>query len=189
MEIKLRASRIPEATFDTMRLEHFEACGENEDALKAVQEFTAGKLERPMLLLYGGPGLGKTHLAMSVAWMRILEGKTALYWQVPDLLDALREGYKVEDRLRPGEISMGSYSYIMGTAKNYHTLVLDDMGMQKGTDWAIERLDSIVDYRYINRKETIITTNTLDIPERTKDRCKDGRVVLLRGKSYRGSKK
>jgi DNA replication protein DnaC len=37
--------------------------------------------------------------------------------------------------------------------------VLDDFGTQNATGWAQEKLFQIVNYRYINKLSTVITTN------------------------------
>lgn len=188
VNILLNLSHIPEETFGYMRLSSFDKKVGTENGVAAIADLLAGKISRPIVLLYGIPGLGKTHLALSLAWERLMMRKTVTYWQVSMLLDALREGYRIEERLRPGEQSLDTYSAIMNYAKGCYTLILDDMGTQKDTEFAADRLNLIVDHRYIHRKETVITANTLNIPDRILDRCKDGRVVMLQGKSYRGSK-
>jgi len=38
-------------------------------------------------------------------------------------------------------------------------LILDDLGMEKPTDWARDRLAHIVNSRYASTKATIVTTN------------------------------
>ncbi len=185
IDIKLRISRIPVGTYERMRLAKFEKQNGNTEAVNAIADMLNGKIGKPLVLLIGDPGLGKTHLALAVGWERVLAGKSVVYWQLSELLDALRDGYRHEDWR---DNSADSYSAIMGYAKACHTLILDDMGYQKDTEWSAEKLDSLVDSRYINGKETIITANTAKIPDRIFDRCKDGRIVMLKGKSYRGSK-
>lgn len=186
IDIKLRISRIPPATYTTMRLESFNEMPGNADALKVAYLLIGNNIEKPLVLFISAPGLGKTHLALGLGWERILSGKSVVYWQVSELLDTLRDGYRHEER-HHGESFADSYSAIMGYARACHTLILDDMGYQKDTEWATEKLDSLVDSRYMNRKETIITANTAHLPDRIFDRCKDGRIVMLKGKSYRGS--
>lgn len=185
---KLRLSHIPINTYETLRLDKFQANNDNRLAVDTIAELLSQKLEKPLILFVGAPGLGKTHLAVSLGWERILQNKTVLYWQVSELLDALREGYRIEDRLRIGENSNETYTTIMACCKNFHTLILDDMGYQKNTEWVAERLDSLVDKRYMDGRETIITSNTSQIPDRILDRCRDGRIVMLKGQSYRGRK-
>lgn len=188
VNILLNLSRIPEETFGYMRLSSFEKTSGTENGVSTMAELLAGKISKPIVLLYGTPGLGKTHLALALAWERLLMRKTVTYWQVSMLLDSLREGYRIEERLRPGEQSLETYTSIMMYAKGCHTLILDDMGTQKDTEFAADRLNLIVDHRYIHRKETVITSNTLNIPDRILDRCKDGKIVMLTGTSYRGKK-
>ncbi len=185
--VKVKLSRIPEETYDKLDFAHFEANSGNEEALDALRDLLHSQIEYPIILLVGEPGLGKTHLAIALGWMRLMNKKSTCYYQVSELLDELRAGYKKEElSARSGEYNPDAYTSIMNYAKMCHTLILDDMGTQKDTDWAIEHLDNIVDFRYIHRKETLITSNTTSIPPRIGDRCKDGRIVLLKGESYRG---
>ena len=45
----------------------------------------------------------------------------------------------------------------------YPLLIIDDFGMERGTDYALEQIYNIVDSRYRSRKPLIVTTNlTLD---------------------------
>ena len=45
----------------------------------------------------------------------------------------------------------------------YPLLIIDDFGMERGTEYALEQIYSIVDSRYRSRKPLIVTTNlTLD---------------------------
>lgn len=45
----------------------------------------------------------------------------------------------------------------------YPLLVIDDFGMERGTEYALEQVYNIVDSRYRSRKPLIVTTNlTLD---------------------------
>ena len=38
-------------------------------------------------------------------------------------------------------------------------LVLDDLGVEKSSDWVQEKLDTIVDYRYFRGLPLVVTTN------------------------------
>ena len=105
--------------------------------------------------------------------------ESAVYWQVPELLSALRGSF--ENSYGP------SYEQIMGKCKTTELLILDDLGMQKNTDWAIEQLDSLIDYRYIREMLTIFTTNLKPsmLPPRITSRIKEGEVVTLTCGDYR----
>lgn len=155
-----------------------------DDLLELWKAF--GKWERmeiPFLYLYGVSGVGKTHVALAFGWQRISGGHSVQYWQVEGLLDALREKFDGE---------MSEFHQLINSTKNCHLLILDDLGSQKITPWALAKLDSIVNSRYDNAKETIITSNfiltedTRDIiPERIYDRCREGTIVRVPGKSHR----
>ena len=58
-------------------------------------------------------------------------------------------------------------------------LVLDDFGTQNATDWAQEKLFQIINYRYINRFPTVITTNLPlnEIEPRIRSRLLDPELV------------
>ncbi len=102
------------------------------------------------LLLQGGYGSGKTHLAAAIANYVVGMGVPTLFLTVPDLLDALRFAYGAEDT---------TFEERFDQIRNAKLLVLDDFGTQNATGWAQEKLFQIVNYRYINKLSTVVTTN------------------------------
>lgn len=69
-------------------------------------------------------------------------------------------------------------------------LIIDDLGLEKATDWAAEKLDLIIDHRWLNNMALVVTTNALgkDLSPRIADRLRDtkrGRVVQIAAESYR----
>ena len=103
------------------------------------------------LILYGGYGCGKTHLAAAIANQVILQGLPVLFVVVPDLLDHLRATY--------GPSSPVSYDERFEEIRNAPILILDDLGTQSSTAWAQEKLFQLLNYRYTARLPTVITTN------------------------------
>lgn len=103
------------------------------------------------LILKGGYGCGKTHLAAAIANQRIAMGHPALFVSTPDLLDHLRATYSPN--------SPTGYDERFEQIRNTPLLILDDLGTQSNSDWAQEKLYQIFNYRYNGRLPTVVTTN------------------------------
>ncbi len=122
------------------------------------------------LLLSGGYGSGKTHLAAAIANFAVSLGVPTLFLTVPDLLDTLRFAY--DDR-------EATFEKRFEDIRRAPLLVLDDFGTQNATPWAQEKLFQIFNFRYINRLPLVVTTNIpLDtIEERIRSRLEDPELV------------
>ncbi len=103
------------------------------------------------LMLKGGYGCGKTHLAAAVANHRLTMGHSVLFVNTPDLLDHLRATYSPSSPV--------SYDHRFEQVRNSPLLILDDFGAQSNTEWAQEKLYQIFNHRYAGKLPTIITTN------------------------------
>ena len=122
------------------------------------------------LLLQGGYGCGKTHLAAAIANFAVGMGVPTLFLTVPDLLDTLRFAYDAEET---------TFEQRFDDIRNSSLLVLDDFGTQNATAWAQEKLFQIINYRYINKLPLVVTTNlALDgIEARLRSRLSDPELV------------
>ncbi len=122
------------------------------------------------LLLQGGYGCGKTHLAAAIANFAVSMGVPTLFLTVPDLLDTLRFAYDDQGI---------SFEERFEEIRNAKLLVLDDFGTQNATGWAQEKLFQIVNYRYINKLPTVVTTNLAldEIEARIRSRLSDPELV------------
>jgi DNA replication protein DnaC len=102
------------------------------------------------LVLAGPSGSGKTHLAAAIANHRIAENHPVFYITTPDLLDHLRSSFNPNSEL--------PYDEFFEQVRNTPLLVLDDFGAQSATPWAKEKLEQLLNHRFINRLPTVIVT-------------------------------
>ncbi len=107
--------------------------------------------DRKWLLLMGSYGAGKTHLAAAIANQCLRDGKPALFLNTPDLLDYLREAY--------GPATSETYSERFDEIRDAPLLILDDLGTESPTPWAVEKLYQLLNARYNAQLPTVITTN------------------------------
>jgi DNA replication protein DnaC len=103
------------------------------------------------LVLMGGYGCGKTHLAAAIANYRLSLGHAVLFVVVPDLLDYLRATFAPSSDVALDER--------LDAIREIPLLVLDDLGAHNSTPWAQEKLFQILNHRYNGRLPTVITSN------------------------------
>ena len=103
------------------------------------------------LVLLGGYGCGKTHLAAAIANHQLGLGKPALFVVVPDLLDHLRSTYS--------PYSATTYDKRFEDIRTASLLILDDLGAHSATPWAQEKLFQLFNYRYNAQLPTVISSN------------------------------
>jgi DNA replication protein DnaC len=144
---------LKDCTFENFQPEGIGLTPQKQRNLKLVYERVLAYAQEPQgwLVLKGGYGSGKTHLAAAVANHRLQMGHPVLFVNVPDLLDHLRGAYA------PGALT--SYDQRFEEIRNSPLLILDDLGTQSNTEWAQEKLYQIFNYRYTARLPTIVTTN------------------------------
>lgn len=98
------------------------------------------------LLLWGGVGTGKSFMAGCIA-NALMEQEVAVCMTnfariMNELNNAFSGRNEVVDRLC-----------------GYPLLVIDDFGVERGTEYALEQIYNIIDSRYRSRKPLIVTTN------------------------------
>lgn len=132
-------------------------------AAKAYAE-TFQPHEDRAILLRGGTGSGKTHVAVGILMEVLNRGHRGLYCNVTALLARLRDSYSANSPKRESEI--------LQEVMDADLLVLDDLGAEAATDWVRDRLYLIINSRYESSRATIVTTNCDDaeLAERIGDR-------------------
>lgn len=183
----IRASGVPVKSRAKCRLEATIERDGNHEAINAVKDFlefvdTDRWLKYaavPFLWLYGISGVGKSHLALVVALVFLEEELSVAYCQVEDELNDL------QSMLEDGPALRRRWKFL----KTCRLLILDDIGAHNSTPWRTSQLDALVDYRYREELPLILTSNTVSLSDRIVDRCRDGRVVAVRGESWRGKDK
>jgi DNA replication protein DnaC len=127
------------------------------------------------LIITGGYGCGKTHLAAAIANAQVAAGNKVLFVTAPDLLDHLRSAFgpaNGEDR---------DYDLRFDEVRNTPLLILDDLGIESPTPWAVEKLYQVLNHRYNAQLPTVITTNySLDeLEQRLRSRLYDHTLTSI----------
>ena len=121
------------------------------DNLKNYSEKLVNGIEKKGLILVGNNGVGKTHLACSIANKLIENGTPVIYGTLINLLAELRNSYDTDNNISEMEI--------IKLYENVDLLIIDDLGKEKPSEWGLEKLFTIVNSRYENNLPVIITTN------------------------------
>jgi DNA replication protein DnaC len=161
-------------TFDTFQIERNLNPRERENLERAVDLALAyANGPQGWLVLMGSYGSGKTHLAAAIANHIEMHGGKASLVTVPDLLDYLRVTFD--------PAANTSFDQRFQRVRKADFLVLDDLGTENATSWVREKLFQILDYRYVARLPTVITSGkSLDeIDPRIRTRLLDSRRCHL----------
>lgn len=134
------------------------------------------------LLLSGTYGCGKTHLAAAIGNQCLRQGISVLFITTPDLLDHLRGAYAPNAET--------TYDELFERLRNIQLLILDDLGVEQPSPWAIEKLFQLLNHRYSYQLPTVITTNAdLDkLDPRIRSRLLDTEktsMVMISAPDYR----
>ena len=105
-------------------------------------------------LLHGRPGTGKTLLSCIMLNELILNRRRpGRFLNLSKYLQQLRDTYSEDSD------NYGQTWRIIETLGKMPYLIIDDFGVQRGTEWAKEVLYDLVDTRYAEKRFTVITTN------------------------------
>jgi DNA replication protein DnaC len=110
------------------------------------------------LLLWGGVGTGKSFFAGCIANALLDQGVPVLMTNFARILNTLTGMYS-QDR-----------NEFIDSLNKYSLLILDDLGVERNSEFALEQVFSVIDSRYRSKKPMIVTTNlTLEELKRPAD--------------------
>ena len=136
-------------SYRSMTFKAYECSASTPEARKAKAEALNASEKGTCLILSGKPGTGKTHLAAAIALRAMEHGKQAIFRLVSAMLDEIQAAIN----------GNGDYTGLMRRFKTVPCLVLDDLGHENMTPARASYLHQIIDYRYCENLQTIVTTN------------------------------
>ena len=122
------------------------------DAYKACVEYANAQnlfsTQKNSLLLFGGVGSGKTHLAAAITNVFADRGLSISFDTFIEHLGTIRSQFNTEEEDKH-----------LRDMKNAMLLVIDDLGQEKQTEWSKQVLFEVVNFRYAHKLPIVITTN------------------------------
>jgi DNA replication protein DnaC len=179
LEKRKESSRIPAHAFIDERFEDLEITEDNKNIIEKCRNFILNeKRNYWFLTLSGKTGTSKTHLMFAMG-VEAVKHKDVQYWHCGELLDLFQRGQFDQ-----------SYFLTIDKLKTIPLLILDDYGDFKETEFKTEKLDILIDSRYENRYDTVITTNKtlkelIVMNQRVASRLIENMFIQTKGEDYR----
>lgn len=141
--------------FINRTFENFKVDDENKrayyNAKAYADNFSKFKEKGEGIYFSGNNGTGKTHLAVAIALQLMKKGIPVICMTSNKMLQEIKRTY---DKNR----NISEYQ-LLEAYKGVDLLVIDDIGQENCTDWAIAQLYDIINDRYERCLPTIVTTN------------------------------
>ena len=137
------------------KFEGYQITLHNQDAIRVCNDYVSNfknikNEKRNGLFLVGNCGVGKSHLAYAVANALIEKGSSVIAMTMIDLLLKLKSSYNSGEE---------NEEKILKIYEDCSLLIIDDLGKEKLTEWALQMVYAIIDRRYNALKPIIVTTN------------------------------
>ena len=116
-------------------------------AHKYVENWEDMKANSSGLLLCGNVGTGKSFFAGCIANALLEKGVPVLMTNFSRILNTLT-GMHFEDR-----------NQFIDSLSRYSLLIIDDLGIERNSEFALEQVFNVIDSRYRSKKPLIVTTN------------------------------
>lgn len=145
--------RFLNRTFDTFEVDQTNRKA-YEIAKRYADNFQSFKENGEGLYFVGSFGTGKTHLAVAISLHLINQGIPVICKTLIDLLAEIRKTFDDDS-------SMSEYE-VLNLYKTIDLLVVDDLGKEPPSEWALATFYAILNERYEACLPTIITTNYND---------------------------
>ena len=135
-----------------LNFENFHSDQNNKHAVKVAKDFTNKNkvnMQSNGLIITGESGVGKTHLAGAIANKLIEADKIVLMGRLTTLLDMIKETFRDNTK---------SENELIELYSNVDMIIIDDLGTERISSWALEKLYTIIQNRCENGLPIIITT-------------------------------
>ena len=145
---KMKSAGLQDRTFYNYTFDHCDASQENAVyAKRYVEHFSEMVQTGQGLLFWGNVGTGKTFLAGCIANALLEQKIPVLMTSFPKILNAL------------GGLYSSERNEYLASLNRYTLLVIDDMGIERESQYTVETIYTVIDERYKSGKPFIITTN------------------------------
>ena len=140
------------SSFDTFSLSYYK--GEDYDTMRRILEFTRRYAEdftphSGSILMFGGTGLGKTHLSLAIANKVLEKGYSVIYDSIINILRSIEKEHFSRDHS----------SEVTDLILNAELLILDDLGTEYETPFYNSTVYNLINTRLNANRPTIISTN------------------------------
>lgn len=148
---RARISSMMDDNFRTAVFDSYKTNSKNEKnykvAMNYCQDFRTMYEKNQGLLLYGSVGTGKSFTAACIANYLLNENRSVVMTSFVKILQELQGFDREKEEAFASKLNTVSL------------LIVDDLGAERSTDYALEKVYGIIDNRYRAKKPLILTTN------------------------------
>ena len=144
---RLRTTGLQDRLLRKCRLEMADDTREVSIASDYVRNWSRWATENTGLLFWGPVGTGKSFIAACIANALIETGTPVLMTNFPKILNSMGSVFSEERK-----------NYI-ASFQNYPLLIIDDLGVERSTEFTQEMVFQLIDERYKSELPLIVTTN------------------------------